>query len=143
MDFGACVGRKLILLKRGFEADVRGFRAWPRPCTCGRRAVPLTLFLRQLRCRRLVPAPSPLRVREVWRFFPPAPRPQGGGREERLDSRLFIGLGFFGFSFEDLDGGLVDGKAFVGEQRDSTSDSGDPKGKGFGVFEKLVEILGA
>lgn len=58
-------------------------------------------------------------------------------------SRLLFGLGFLGFALEDLNRGLVDGKAFVGELGDSTSDSGDPKGKGFGVFEKLVEILGA
>jgi hypothetical protein len=61
-----------------------GFGHDPQPCACGRRAVPLALFLRLLRCRRLVPALSPLRVREVWRFFPPAPRPQGGGKKERF-----------------------------------------------------------
>ena len=65
-----------------------GFGHDPRPCTCGRRAVPLTLLVRLLRCRRLVPAPSPLRVgEEVWRY-PPARAPAGGERKVRKQGFL-------------------------------------------------------
>jgi len=57
-----------------------GFGRGPGPAPAGGGPSPSPCFF----VAGLSPPHPPLRVREVWRFFPPAPCPQGGGKKERF-----------------------------------------------------------
>jgi hypothetical protein len=82
--------RKERLLGGERDAEVRGLRAWPRPCTCGRRAVPLTLFVRLLRVVAGLSPPHPPFVSGRRFGDTPLPAPPQGGREKCGNKASFV-----------------------------------------------------